>query len=59
MPYGLRFILARTVVAAIAHTHADQDAPPTSEVKPIKCSNLVKFFSKLVLCGWLMKTQYK
>ena len=43
-------------VTAIANTEVGQDAPPTSEVKPIKCNDLV---SLLVLWGWLLKSTYK
>ena len=46
-------------VAAIAHTQVGQYAPPTSKVKPIKCKDLVKFCSKLVLWGWLLKSTHK
>ena len=35
-------VLFRQWVAAIAHTKVGEDAPPTSEVKPIKYSDLVK-----------------
>ena len=37
---GLKFASFFASEAAIAHT-VDQDAPPTSEVKPIKCSGQI------------------
>ena len=52
-------VLLRQWVGAIAHTHVGRYAPPTSKVKPIKCNDLVKFCSKLVLWGWLLKSTYK
>ena len=47
-------VLFHQCVAAIAHTQVDQDAPPTSEVKPIKCSDLDKFSSKCSALGLAM-----
>ena len=52
-------VLLRQWVAAIAHTQVGRYAPPTCKVKPIKCSDLVKFCSKLVLWGWLLKSTCK
>ena len=52
-------VLLRQWVAAIAHTQFSRYAPPTSKVKPIKCNGLVKFCSKLVLWGWILKSTHK
>ena len=46
------------VSSTIAHTQINQDAPPTLEVKPIKCNDLVKFYTKVVLWGWLLESTY-
>ena len=51
-------VLLRQWVAAIAHTQVSRYAPPTSKVKPIKCNDLVKFCSKLVLWGWILKSTH-
>ena len=56
---GLKFAAIAAIVAAIAHTQVGRHAPPTSKLKPIKCSDLVKFWSKLVLWGWLLKSTCK
>ena len=52
-------VLLRQWVAAIAHTQVGRYAFPTSKVKPIKCNDLIKLCSKLVLWGWLLKSTYK
>ena len=39
--YVLPTVTAVSTRFLAMHTQVDQDAPPTSEVKPIKCSDLV------------------